>query len=111
MNKPTKSPSHNPLYYILLGIGCAALVGWFYLMRQLELMEWMAQLGPETHKGSMNLLAVMLWMVPALVLWKYYLRWLNQRFDIGGQYDDDRHNAQYQQDSKKPTETKDNHRR
>ena len=83
-------------YYLGLSMGLAALVGWFYLMRQLGLIEWFARLGPESHKGSLNLVAIMLWMLPALLGWKYYLRWLHRRFDIKGQYDQDRHDAQYQ---------------
>ena len=96
MTTDPKTTQHKPLYYILLALGCAGLLGWFYLLRHWQLMEWMAQLGPETHKGSMNLVAIMLWLVPALVIWKYYLRWLNKHFDIRGQFDQDRHDAQYQ---------------
>ena len=88
-----------PLYYLLLTLGCGALLGWFYLLRHWQLMEWMAQFGPPSHTGSMNLLAIMLWLLPALLVWKYYLRWLNQRFKIGGQFDQDRHDAQYQKPS------------
>lgn len=86
----------KPLYYVLLALGCGGLLGWFYLLRHWQLMEWMAQFGPQSHTGSMNLLAIMLWLMPALLVWKYYLRWLNQYFDIRGQFDQDRHDAQYQ---------------
>ncbi|MFT6916381.1 MAG: hypothetical protein ACJAWL_002716 [Motiliproteus sp.] len=85
----------KPLYYALLTLGCGGLLGWFYLLRHWQLMEWLAQFGPQSHTGSMNLLAVMLWLMPALFVWKYYLRWLNSYFDIGGQFDQDRHDAQY----------------
>lgn len=91
-------PRNKLVYYPLLGLGFVFLIGWFYLMRQLGVMEWMASLGPETHKGSFNMLAIMLWMIPALLLWKYYLRWLNQRHEIGGQHDHERHDAMYQSD-------------
>jgi hypothetical protein len=91
-------PSNKLIYYPLLGLGLVFLVVWFYLMRQVNFMEWLAQFGPETHTGSFNMLAIMLWMVPALLLWKYYLRWLNRRFEIGGQHDQERHDAMYQDD-------------
>ncbi|MEH6650701.1 MAG: hypothetical protein V7707_11800 [Motiliproteus sp.] len=93
-------PRNKLVYYPLLGLGFFFLIGWFYLMRQLGVMEWMASLGPETYKGSFNMLAIILWMLPALLLWKYYLRWLNQRHEIGGQYDQERHDAMYNSDNK-----------
>lgn len=95
-------------YYLGLAVGLSALVGWFYLLRQLELIEWFARLGPETHTGTFNLLAIMLWMLPALLVWKYYLRWLNQRFDIRGMTDQERHDAMYADDKSDTKDTSDN---
>lgn len=97
-------PSNKLVYYPLLGLGFVFLVGWFYLMRELNFMEWLAQFGPSTHKGSFNMLAIMLWMIPSLLVWKYYLRWLNRRFEIGGQHDQDRHDAMYKDSS--PTDAR-----
>ncbi len=96
------APTNKWIYYPLLGLGFVLLVGWFYLMRQLHFMAWLAEFGPATHKGSFNMLAIMLWMIPALLLWKYYLRWLNQRFEIGGQHDQERHDAMYQPQASAP---------
>ncbi|MEH6823465.1 MAG: hypothetical protein V7629_06090 [Motiliproteus sp.] len=115
MRRHNDSGPLKPLYYVLLALGCAALVGWLYLLRHWQVMEWLAQLGPETHTGSMNLLAIMLWLLPALLVWKYYLRWLNRRFDIRGQFDQERHDAQYQNDaddaSHQPAAKKQEHKR
>lgn len=85
------SPSqHNSLlYHLLMGVGFVALVGWFALMRELEFMAWVTALGPASHAGAMNMLAIMLWMLPAFLLWKYYVRWLNRRLKVGGIYYED----------------------
>lgn len=105
MNNPA-SPPKLP-YYLLQALGLALLVGWFYLMRQLGWIEWLTMQGPDSHKGSFNLLAIMLWMLPALLAWKYYSRLLHRWFDIGGQFDEDRHNAQYKDQTKPDNDSQD----
>ncbi|WP_210396324.1 hypothetical protein [Motiliproteus sediminis] len=82
--------SDNPLLYqLLMASGLLALIGWFALMRQVGFMSWLTSLGPDSHIGALNLVAIMLWMLPALLIWKYYLRWINRRLRVRGIYYED----------------------
>ncbi|OMH25263.1 hypothetical protein [Motiliproteus sp. MSK22-1] len=95
-----RNPDRNIIYHFLVGLGFLALIGWFYLMREIEFMTWVTALGPETHKGAMNMLAVMIWMLPAFLCWKYYMRYINRKLDIQGIFYEDHYYG-------KPTPVKD----
>jgi len=77
------------LYHALMGVGFLGLIGWFALLRELGFMTWLTSLGPATHAGALNMLAIMLWMLPAFLAWKYYLRWLNRWLNVRGIYYED----------------------
>ena len=101
----TTDPDRKIIYHLLMGIGFLGLIGWFYLMRQLEFMVWLSAFGPESHKGAMNMLAVMVWMLPAFFCWKYYVRFINKRLNIGGIYYEDHYYRS--EDKADPSPTKD----
>ncbi len=90
MTNPSENESNRSiLYHILMGLGFLALIGWFYLMREIGFMVWLSSMGPDTHKGAMNMLAIMIWMLPAFLCWKYYLRYINRKLKIRGMYYED----------------------
>ncbi|MEH6628577.1 MAG: hypothetical protein V7739_19225 [Motiliproteus sp.] len=83
------TPNRSIFYHILMGLGFLVLISWFYLMREVGFMTWLSAKGPETHKGAMNMLAIMIWMLPAFLCWKYYLRYINRKLKIRGIYYED----------------------
>jgi len=87
------------LYHLLMGVGFVALIGWFALMRELGFMTWVSTFGPPTHTGAMNMLAIMIWMLPAFLAWKYYVRFLNRTLNVRGIYYEDHY---YGTDSNPP---------
>lgn len=77
------------LYHLLMAVGLLVMIGWMALMREVGFMTWLAKQGPATHTGALNLVAIMLWMLPALLAWKYYLRWLHRTLQVRGRYYED----------------------
>ncbi len=88
-SKPPEKTERNILYHILMGLGFLALIGWFWLMREIEFMSWLSAMGPASHTGAMNLLAIMVWMLPGLLCWKYYVRYINRKLKITGIFYED----------------------
>ena len=96
-----RNPDRNIIYHFLMGLGFLALIGWFYLMREIEFMAWITALGPESHKGAMNMLAVMIWMLPAFLCWKYYMRYINRKLNIQGIFYEDYYYGKPEQNNDK----------
>ncbi len=69
------------LHHLGVAGGLALLCGWFWIGRSSGIMDWMIRLP--------LLLAIMVWMIPALLLWKHYNRWLERRLQITGRYLED----------------------
>lgn len=83
------------LYHLAMGVGFLYLIGSFYLMQTAGFTAWVAGLGPASHRGTLQLVAIMVWMTPTFLLWKYYVRWLNRTLRIKGiYYEDSYYNSQ-----------------
>ncbi len=94
-------------YHVLVGLGFVALIAWFYLMRELQFMSWVTSLGPATHAGAMNMLAIILWMLPGFLVWKYYMRFINRKLKITGIFYEDHFYKDQQQSDQQPEITPD----
>ncbi|WP_207061084.1 hypothetical protein [Motiliproteus sp. SC1-56] len=86
MSQPGRS---GLLYHLLMALGFIFLVAAFYLMQYLNFTGWVASLGPVSHQGAFKMVAVMIWMTPAFLAWKHYVRFINRRLEIQGRYYED----------------------
>ncbi|TCK08904.1 hypothetical protein [Marinobacterium mangrovicola] len=74
-----------------LGVGCGflGLILWFFVGRELGVLDWAASLAPEGYSGAALMLGIMLIMTPAFALWTLFNRWLERKLTITGRYMED----------------------
>jgi len=77
------------LHHLATGAGFAGLIGWFYMGRELGIMEWAAQQVPAEYGGAGLMVGIMLVMTPGFFLWKLFNRWVEKRLEVTGMYYED----------------------
>ncbi|MBP0048655.1 hypothetical protein H9C73_07890 [Marinobacterium sp. AK62] len=87
-NKPLDTPFPR-LYLFATGIGFAGLVAWFFLGRELGVLDWAVTLVPDSHAGAGLMLGIMLMMLPGFLLWKLYNRWIERTLRVRGKFIED----------------------
>lgn len=81
---------HKLLHHLGVAVGFIFLIGWFYFGRSIGLLDWALTYAPESHAGAVLMLAIMIMMLPAFLIWKYVNRWLEKKLNITGKfYEDD----------------------
>lgn len=86
--KPLDTP-HPRLYLLATGAGFAGLIIWFYLGRELGILEWIVALFPASHAGAGLMVAIMVMMTPGFFLWKLFNRWVERRLKVKGRFLED----------------------
>lgn len=86
MSRISSSTSHPRLYLLATALGFAGLILWFVAGRQLGILDWISALFPPSHAGAGLMVAVMILMTPAFLIWKYYNRWIEKRLQVKGRY-------------------------
>ncbi|MFW1677802.1 hypothetical protein ACFVYJ_08465 [Pontibacter sp. JAM-7] len=74
------------LHHIAVGCGFMGLILWFYIGRELGILDWAASLLPQEHAGAGLMLGIMLLMTPGFFIWSRYNRWVEHRLAIRGFY-------------------------
>lgn len=77
------------LHHLGIAAGFLFLVGWFYLGRQSGFLDWAVAKSPPSHAGAVLMVAIMVMMTPAFLIWKYLNRLLERRLKITGRYYED----------------------
>jgi len=86
----TPSPTPHPrLYLLATAAGFCGLIAWFVMGRQLGVLDWISGFFPASHTGAGVMVAVMILMTPAFLIWKYYNRWIEKRLKVQGRYYED----------------------
>lgn len=98
---PLNTP-HPRLYQLATAAGFVGLMLWFYAGRELGVLQWISDRFPPSHAGAGLMIAIMLMMTPAFLLWKYYNRWIEARLKVKGRYLED--------EVYRPAEPSDRHR-
>ncbi|MDF2180813.1 hypothetical protein [Neptuniibacter sp. CAU 1671] len=87
------SPEHTPaqkqrklLHHIAVGGGFLGLILWFYVGREIGVLDWATALMPEQHAGAGLMLGIMLVMTPGFFIWARYNRWVEQKLAVRGFY-------------------------
>ncbi len=77
------------LHHLGVAVGLSGLILWFWAGRSLGFLDWMTALFPAQHAGAGLMVGIMLMMLPALLLYRQYNRWLESRLRITGRYYED----------------------
>lgn len=77
------------LHHIGIALGLIFLGSWFYWGRRSGFLDWAVSMAPESHAGAVLMLAIMVMMVPAFLIWKYANRWIEKKLNITGRYYED----------------------
>ncbi len=80
---------HKLLHHLGVATGFIFLIVWFYTGRQLGFLDWAVSFAPASHAGAVLMLAIMVMMVPAFLIWKYANRWLERKLNVTGKYYED----------------------
>ncbi len=89
MSQKTLDTPHPRLYLIATAIGFSGLILWFYVGRELGVLQWIVGFFPDSHAGAGLMIAIMLMMTPGFLLWKLYNRWIEARLQVKGRYLED----------------------
>lgn len=81
--------SHKVLHHAGVAAGFLFLMAWFYLGRKMGFLDWAVSMSPASHAGAVLMLAIMVMMIPAFLIWKYANRWLEKKLNITGRYYED----------------------
>lgn len=77
------------LHHLGVALGLIGLILWFWAGRSLGFLDWITRMAPEGYAGAGLMLGIMLLMLPALLLYRQYNRWLERRLNISGRYLED----------------------
>lgn len=90
MSASDRNSKHQRLlHHIGVAAGLSGLILWFWGGRSLGFLDWMSARFPPDHAGAGLMLGIMLMMLPALLLYRQFNRWLEARLDISGHYYED----------------------
>ena len=87
MTKPEKR--QKMLHHIGVALGLTGLGAYYLIIDASGFLEWATGLVDEEYTGSALMVAIMVSMTPAFLLWKYYNRFLERRLAIKGIYYED----------------------
>ena len=79
----------NFLHHLGVGGAVLGMIIWFWCVRELGFLDWATALAPEKYAGAALMVAIMVMMLPALLAWKLFNRWLEKRLEIKGRYYED----------------------
>ncbi|MBV0932154.1 hypothetical protein [Marinobacterium weihaiense] len=85
---PLDTP-HPRLYLVATGAGFMGLIAWFYAGRELGMLDLISQQFPDSHAGAGLMVAIMVLMAPAFLIWKFYNRWVESKLKVTGKYLED----------------------
>ncbi len=100
MNSPDHSQTQKRqklLHHIAVGGGFVGLILWFYIGRELGILDWVTRQMPEEHAGAGLMLGIMLLMTPGFFIWARYNRWVERKLRVHGFYYETEYDAEQAQ--------------
>jgi len=94
--------SHNKLlHHIATGFGFLFLIGYYLVIEMTGFFDWLIAFFPEEYSGAGLMLAIMISMTPAFLIWKYYNRWVEKALGVKGKYLEEEYYKQQEEQKNK----------
>jgi len=77
------------LHHLAIAAGLIFLGGWFLLAKSLGALDWAITQVPEKYAGAGLMLGIIVIMIPAFLIFKYYNRWVEKTLEVKGIYYED----------------------